>query len=127
MMYAAGNNIITIDIFAGMQIAVICSAKGLHDFVKENWPNGDSDNDYIDIWNTSNGAVCMEFVDGDPHIFMMIRNKSHRVVVHESVHLASLVMNQRGIPQNIENDEIMAYLTDHIFTQVCGIVGLMVK
>ena len=126
-MYAAGNKCFTIDVFAGLQIAVICSVKGLRDFLRENWPDGGCQNDYMNIWNTSNGAVCMEMVDGVPYIFMMINEKRHRVVVHESVHCASLVMNQKGIPMSIDNDEVMAYLTDYIFSEVCRIVGLSTK
>lgn len=123
-MYAAGNPHFTIDIFNGEQIAVIHTQKGLNDFVRQNWPDDhESQSSYRNLWEETDGAMCRE----GAQYFMFIRRKSHRLIAHESVHCAVYMMQKRGIPLTVENQEILAYLTDYAFSEVCRIVGLGVK
>jgi hypothetical protein len=61
--------------------------------------------------------------DGSTRLSMVIKPVAAKATwAHECVHIADFVMNRLGIPMGVENTEIRAYLTGHLFA---GLEGLL--
>lgn len=58
----------------------------------------------------SKGQVCVWF-DGEPGL---------DTVVHESVHLANMVIERTGMTYSPKEDELLAYLVSYIFNELRG-------
>jgi hypothetical protein len=59
-----------------------------------------------------------DFYDGFIVIWSKHKDKSQESIlnlVHESVHAANLILDFKGIPISLENDETQAYLIEWIF------------
>lgn len=56
------------------------------------------------------GCLCVWF-DGEPDL---------DTVVHESVHLANMVIERTGMTYSPKEDELLAYLVSYIFNELRG-------
>ena len=60
-------------------------------------------------------AIC--HIEPDiAHLY--IKTKTHRVLVHESIHIGQAILNHKGIKTGYNNTEILAYVTDWIYNEV---------
>lgn len=55
--------------------------------------------------------------DGFPYFFIGVFNGSMATLVHEVSHTVDWLLDRYGIPNNLENTELRAYLTDYIFSE----------
>lgn len=65
-------------------------------------------------------AFCAkELIDGSAWFFMVIPDDLPVwKLAHECVHLADFVMDEVGVPTDVSNSELRAYLVDSIMQQV---------
>lgn len=54
--------------------------------------------------------------DGKVKVIFSPKNKY--LILHEVVHYCINVMETRGIPINAENDEVLAYMIEHIYSKI---------
>ena len=72
------------------------------------------------------GFMRIEKKDGHSHVIWVPDFDStitkRGVLVHECVHAAAAILEAKGIPLRLENDEILAYLTEYIFKESLSFV-----
>ena len=56
------------------------------------------------------GCLCVWF-DGEPDL---------DTIVHESVHLANMIIDRTGMMYTTKEDELLAYLVSYIFNELRG-------
>lgn len=71
------------------------------------------------VTGAHHGIARVDEGNGGEEWFSLIITKSARdgTLVHECVHMADFIMESLGIPTGVENTEIRAYLTQHIFCE----------
>lgn len=60
-------------------------------------------------------AICNIHPDS-AHIY--IKTLTHRVIVHECIHIAQWILNYKWIKTGYENTEVLAYVTDWIYNEI---------
>lgn len=81
--------------------------------VDKEYAKANSECPYIDEMNglsfvDKEGRICVWF-DGEPDL---------ETVVHESVHLANMVIDRTGMVYSSKEDELLAYLIAYIFSKL---------
>lgn len=118
--------VVPVDIFDS-QVGVLAGTKSLKKLIKMNDMSLCSLTADELMGAASGNGCALSFTFAGRRYYLIVMNVlSYRVVVHESCHAADFILSDRGIPLDVENTEIRAYLTDHIFQGVCGAVGLAI-
>ena len=63
-------------------------------------------------------AVTFNNVEGDGTIYIYAEEPELGLVVHECVHAANYILNFIGCKAVRSDDEVLAYLTEHLFNQI---------
>lgn len=50
--------------------------------------------------------------------YLYIKTKTHRVLVHECIHIAQAILHHKWIKTWYKNTEVLAYVTDWIYNEV---------
>lgn len=67
------------------------------------------------VFATGNG----KFWSQDNFCVMWINDLSNKgLIIHELSHYCFYVMNRKGIPINVENDEVFAYMIEYMFNKL---------
>lgn len=80
--------------------------------------------DYLKGAWSCNGHSMVLTHDGSIYYVIVIKKKERRVVVHECVHMAHQICFHKGIPVDIDNSEIIAYLVDFLVEEVLKITKI---
>lgn len=120
VMPNSGSAIIGIDWLNKFEILVIYTADAFQEFIEE---NGIQDTEYANLWQEGNGGVDVIHYKGIPYLILTLSSQERRVVIHECIHTSHFVMDAKGIPINLENSEVMAYLADFICERVFEEIG----
>ena len=71
-------------------------------------------------------AGRLEDDDGRSWFFMVLpKGVSLKIVVHECSHIIDFVMDLHGVPINVENTEMRAYLLADLFDETCKALDLL--
>lgn len=70
------------------------------------------------------GVVCLDFDEEDFPILTMVISPRAGIDTwaHEAVHLADMLMDSRGVPTDIANTEVRAYITGYATQQIAMIM-----
>ena len=60
-------------------------------------------------------AIC--YIKPDS-AYLYIKKMTHRVLVHECIHIAQWILHHKWIKTGYKNTEILAYVTDWIYNEV---------
>jgi len=63
-------------------------------------------------------GFCVVFNFHNPH-----RPITHGVIVHEAIHTTSMILNERGVSADHDNDEPFAYLCDWIIDRIYAFIA----
>ena len=108
----------TVDAFGGARVTVIDSRKKFYKWIEDN----ELENlDFADDWDTCNGSAIALHSRERVDYVITLKSNTLKVIVHECVHIAHFILENKGIPNDHQNSEVMAYLTDYIFGEVCKI------
>lgn len=110
---------ITVDILNHLELLVIPSKRALIAFIEK---NGLQDNEIVEIVEGANGGVDVIESNGASHFVITIIEHERRVIIHECVHAAHVILESKGIPVDTNNSEIIAYLTDFLCEKVFEII-----
>jgi hypothetical protein len=71
-----------------------------------------------------NGCVGVDYCKENIPLFSMTITPGSTISTwaHEAVHLADLLMDSRGVPTDVSNTEVRAYLTGYIVEQIAFIM-----
>ena len=124
---------ISVDIF-GVTILCLTSIKQMREFEKHNREIIDAPNactlqmdEMLGVWDRSRGASIRMNVDDETFYIMMLKDKNHVTAAHEAVHMSGQILDVKGVPISMDNDEVRAYLTGYIFESLCDVAGLTIK
>lgn len=108
-------------VFDWLQLEVcVVFTKQQHEFmIKE---NGLEDAPFADDWGNVHGSMSTLHNGGVTSYVMVICDRNRRVITHESIHCVHHIMDEKGIPINLDNTEVMAYMTDYMVESVMDIV-----
>ncbi|WP_299949087.1 hypothetical protein [uncultured Ruegeria sp.] len=76
-------------------------------------------------WNLpAYGLASREYdADGQARFALLIPESANLgLIVHECSHIVDLVMDECGVPINVENTEIRAYMLATLFCDVCHVL-----
>ena len=106
-----GSRVIDVDVFH-CEVLVLFNQTQINQFIKINNLKSDT------IGNAD--GTALQFVKDDEAPFLVMASKgwSFSTLAHESVHIAHFILDNAGVPINMENTEIVAYLTQHLFVSV---------
>ena len=111
MIVAKGVKVCKIRMFKGL-FALITSKKQFQEFIEDNNLSVKEEN-YI----CYKGCCFCVQTDLGPVWVVCLNTNEISTLVHEVVHLAHSIMNQKGIPINYENTEIEAYLIERLYEE----------
>lgn len=78
--------------------------------------------------NSRGFAFWVTDPSGEDWFGIMVQNDAGEPTkVHECVHLADFIMDSAGVPTGVENTEVRAYLTAHIYEGLCDILKGLVE
>lgn len=107
-----GAGLFTIPLLKNIQYLILLDKECVEKFGQDNDIGNESCiNDY-DQWGAT--TTCMVH-EGNHYFVMTAKDLNIGTFVHESVHLAQLILEFHGINTDKRNTEILAYTTDHIF------------
>lgn len=66
--------------------------------------------------------ACVLSYEDDPPI-VIFSDQSHNTIAHECTHICSLLMADKGMTYEVDNDEPMAYLMGYIAEQVYEVLS----
>jgi len=60
---------------------------------------------------------------GDQYFILCYKSVSLDILIHELSHATDYIMDYHGVPVNMKNTEIRAYLLQHLLVQACKAIG----
>ena len=104
-----GSKVVLVD-WLNTEILIITTQAQHEEFLKL---NEDAPEHFRSAWKENNGYACHVEVSGEPSFIVLLR--SRKVLVHECVHVAEMVMESKGIRFSARNMfEVRAYMIDYV-------------
>jgi len=104
-----GSKIISLDWLNNTQILVLTTFKQYMEFSRLNELDLDPN-----FWRYNNASVDSFLKDGQQMIWINLKRKDRRVIVHEAIHAIHMIFDHRGIPISKENTETIAYTVSYL-------------
>ena len=102
-----------------VSVLIVSSKKQYTFLIKNNNIGGN-----ILPWESSNGITYQWCIDGADYFVIVLQQTTLRTIVHECVHMAQYILDNKGIGTGIDNTETLAYLVDYLFSEVVKVLGI---
>ena len=110
-----GAEIFTIPLLKDIKYLVILDVESIVEFGAI---NDVADEPIVSEYKQWGGTTTCMVDDGDHYFLVALKDLNIENIVHESVHLAQLILEFHGINTDKRNTEILAYTTTHIFETI---------
>ena len=102
-----------------MQVAVIKNATENSELLEFLGISGDHE---LNDWHCINGTASVLVNNGLNYYAIRIKKRAARAVVHECVHMAQFIFEDKGIPTDVGNTEALAYMVDYLYSETMRIL-----
>ena len=110
-----GAEIFTIPLLKNIKYLVLLDAEAVEEFGKINDLEHES---VVSEYKNWGGTTTCLVSEGNHYFLVALKDLNIENIVHESVHLAQLILEFHGINTDKRNTEILAYTTTHIFETI---------
>lgn len=106
------STVIIVHMLGGVEVLLVHTKEQLEFLIEENGLD-------IDGWDSCDGRALQIEQGGSAAFIIMIKSLglNYRTLVHECVHMAQYILDYKGIPTDVDNTEVVAYLTDYLFKE----------